>query len=287
MTRAQASVVSLNALPLELCLLITREAVADSDHDPRDVVRLTHIDARMRNLLVNTSELWNKFTISGSESSHKLGGLFILRSGERALDLLISLHRCLLQKEGFSSFVDCFLRASRRIARLSVYVKHQLSLSLLSSLLGAFGLPLLEHIEVDYEDEENPGFGGCISLPSNGANLRSISFTGVQIEPSHRLDLDNMTCIHLGAGKQWNWTHKSLISFCDIPTRAPLRRGERIFHTSTDDGSEVMPLTLPALRRVRFLNTAPGLITSFLHKVDVPLLEEVEMTTPTHRNQEN
>lgn len=228
-----------------------------------DVVRLTHMDARMRNLLVNTSKLWNKFTISGSESSHKLGGLFILRSGERTLYLLISLHWCLLQKEGFSSFVDY--------------------------LLGVFGLPLLEHIEVDYEDEENLGFGGCISLPSNGANLRSISLTGVQIEPSHRLDLDNMTCIHLGAGKRWNWTNKSLISFFQAATSLQELHfvgGKGIFHTSTDDGPEVMPFNLPTLRRVRFLNTAPGLITSFLHRVDAPLLEEVELTTPTHRNQE-
>lgn len=93
-----------------------------------------------------------------------------------------------------------FRRASEWIARLSVYIKHQSSLNLLNSLLGAIELPLLEHIEVDYDGEEHLGFGGSMSLPSNGANLRSISLARVQTEPLCRLDLNKLTYIHLEAG---------------------------------------------------------------------------------------
>lgn len=289
MTRAEAPVASLNALPLELCLLIALESVADSDHDPRDVVRLTHIDARMRDLVVNTSELWNKFMISSSKSSHKLGLLFVLRSGERALDLLLSPDWPTLRKRGLDSFSECFMNAAPRIARLSVYIKQQSSLYFLNYLLGRFELPLLEHIEVNYDNEEHQGFTGCISLPPNGANLRSISLTRVQTEPFCRLDLNKLTYIYLEAGERWKWMNLSLISFLQAATSLQelhLVGEQGVFRTSTDDGFEVMPLTLPALRRVCFINTAPNLITSFLHKVDVPLLEEVELTTPTHRNQE-
>ncbi|KIO21981.1 hypothetical protein M407DRAFT_28467 [Tulasnella calospora MUT 4182] len=284
----QVPAANFDALPPELCLLIARISAAKSDHKTQDIIRVSSINSRTRNMVVNTPDLWRKFTLSGSTSSHRLGRLCILRSGNQTLDLLIFLPQSMAQEKRVYSFLKCFNLAAPRIARLSIRISHPSSLNIVNSLLSRVELPTLKDFDADYNNEAHEGLDRCVSLPSRGANLRSISLTGVQTQPFGQFDLKNLTSLYLGAGQHWKWMSMSIASF--LPAATSLQElhfvGERgMFHTYLDDDEldYDSPFTLPALRSVGFGNTAPGFISSFLRQVNAPLLEEVDMTAPPRR----
>lgn len=240
----------------------------------------------MRNVVVNTPDLWRRFTLSGTTSSHRLGRLCVRRSGNHTLDLLISVPQPMGQEKRVYSFLKCFSLAAPRITRLSVRISQPSSLNIVNSLLSKVELPKLKDIDVDYDNEVHEGLDRCISLPSDGADLRTISLTGVQTQPFGEFNLENLTSLHLGAGEHWKWMIMSMTTF--LPTATSLQElhfvGERgMFHTYLDEEWDDNPVTLPALRYVRFANTAPGFLFSFLRGLNAPLLEVVDMTTPPNR----
>ncbi|KAG8909426.1 hypothetical protein FRC00_010138, partial [Tulasnella sp. 408] len=266
-----------NALPPELCLCIARMSLEESGHEIRDVVRVSNINSRMRNAVVNTPDLWRKFTLSGPTSSHRLGRLCVGRSGNHNLDLIISLLQPMVQKKRVNSFSESFKLAAPTITRLSVRIRHPSSLNTVSSLLSHVQLPKLEDIDVDYDNEVHEGLDRYILLPSHSADLRSISLTGVQTQPYGEFNLKNLTSLYLGAGNNWKWMIMSMGTF--LPDATSLQElhivGDRgMFHTFLDDEwNDAYPLTLPALRYARFANTAPGFLCSFLRELNAPLLE--------------
>ncbi|KAG9042779.1 hypothetical protein FS837_010398 [Tulasnella sp. UAMH 9824] len=95
----QVSVAKFNTLPPELCLPIARISLAESGYDIRDVVRISNINSRMRNIVVDTPDLWRKFTLSTSLPSHELGILCVQRSGSHDLDLRVSLFRPMAEEK--------------------------------------------------------------------------------------------------------------------------------------------------------------------------------------------
>ncbi|KIO21984.1 hypothetical protein M407DRAFT_28470 [Tulasnella calospora MUT 4182] len=276
------TVAKFEALPPELYLLIAHQTVAESGHNIKDLVRVTNINAQTRNTLTNTSDLWRKFTLSASSSSHKLGSLCVCRSGNQTLDLFISLPHSIDQDKGVGSLFECFRSAAPRVAQLSVYIRHPFSLNVVNALLQNEKHPALRSIEVGYDNKEHQGF---ITLPSNGACFHSIALTGVQTQPWCQFDLRNLDSLQLGSGDYGGWMHISI---------APLLRAaislqdlhfvgdQGMFRTFMDRELDGPPFILPALRRVRFVNTAPGFIFTFLRAVNTPLLEEVDMTAPPH-----
>ncbi|KAG8918294.1 hypothetical protein FRC00_012620 [Tulasnella sp. 408] len=283
----QAPVAKFDTLPPELYLPIARLSVAGSGYDVKDIVCVSNINSGMRNIVVNTPDLWRKFTLSTSTSSHKLGRLCVSRSGSHTLDLLIALAQPMAEEKRVYSFLKCFNLAAPRIARLLVRISHPSSLNIVNPLLSKVELPALKDIDADYDNEVHEGLDRWISLPSHGANLRSITLTGVQTQPFSQLDLANLTSLSLGAGKHWKWMSMSIATL--LPAATSLQElqfvGEKgTFHTYLDDEWDGdVSFTFPALRRVRFAKTAPGFMVPFLREVNAPLLEEVDMTTPPHR----
>ncbi|KAG8941022.1 hypothetical protein FRC00_012613 [Tulasnella sp. 408] len=283
----QGLVAKFDTLPPELYLPIARLSVAESGYDVRDIVRVSNINSGMRNMVINTPDLWRKFTLSTSTSSHKLGRLCISRSGSHALDLLIALAQPMVGEKRVYSFLKCFNLAAPRIARLLVRISHPSSLNIVNPLLSKVELPALKDIDADYDNEVHEGLDRWISLPSHGANLRSITLTGVQTQPFSQVDLANLTSLSLGAGKHWKWMSMSIATL--LPAATSLQElqfvGEKgTFHTYLDDEwDDDVSFTFPALRRVRFAKTAPGFMVPFLRELNAPLLEEVDMTTPPHR----
>ncbi|KAG8931312.1 hypothetical protein FRC01_001502 [Tulasnella sp. 417] len=188
------------------------------------------------------------------------------------------------------SLFDCFRLAAPRIGRLSVHIRHPFSLHLVNILLTDGRLPGLININVLYDDEENQVFDRYISLPLNGASLRSISLTGVQTQPWCQFDLGNLTSLYLGTGERWKWLRSSIVPLLQASTSLQELHfvGDKgMFRTAMDEGFDGFHSTLPALRRVRFVNTAPGFIFTFFRAVNTPLLEEVDMTAPSHRTHNN
>ncbi|KAG9042777.1 hypothetical protein FS837_010396 [Tulasnella sp. UAMH 9824] len=185
------------------------------------------------------------------------------------------------------SFSKCFELAAPRITRLSVHIRQRSSLATVSSLLSNVELPKLEDMDFDYDNEFHEGLDRYISLPARSADLRSISLTGVQTQPFGQFNLENLTSLYLGAGNHWKFMIMSMATF--LPAATSLQElhivGERgMFRASLDEEwDEVYPITLPALRYVRFDNTAPGFLSCFLRELNAPLLEVVDMITPPHR----
>lgn len=184
-----------DALPPELYLSIARVSVAESGYDVRDIVRVSNINSQMRNIIVNTPDLWRQFTLSDSTSSHKIGRLCIRRSGSHTSDLLIALAQPMAEEKRVYSFLKCFNLAAPRIARLLVRISHPSSLNIVNPLLSKVELPVLNHLDADYDNEVHEGLDRWITLPSHGANLRSITLTGVQTQPFSQLDLTNLTSL--------------------------------------------------------------------------------------------
>ncbi|KAG8907160.1 hypothetical protein FRC00_012083, partial [Tulasnella sp. 408] len=279
----QGPVTKFDALPPELYLLIARLSIAESGHKIRDTIRVSSVNSQMRNIAVNTSDLWTEFTLSNTTSSHKLGSICVSRSGNRTLDLQISLNRSMEQDKGVSGFFECFKSASPRIARLSVHIYHPFSLKLINALLKLKELRMLRSIDVGYDNEEHEGFDRYITLPSSGADLHSISLTGVQAQPLGKFDLRNLTSLHIGAGEHWKWLRTSISPLLQSATALQELHfvGDKgTFHVVTGEGTHGFLLTLPALRRIRFVNTAPEFLAPFLCQVTAPLLEEVDVTAP-------
>ncbi|KAG9042780.1 hypothetical protein FS837_010399 [Tulasnella sp. UAMH 9824] len=282
----QAPVAKFDALPSELSLLIARLSIVGSGHKVQDLIRVSSINAQMRSITLNTSDLWTEFTLSDSSSSHKLGGLCVCRSGNRALDVQMSLPRPMDQDEEVPGFVKCFNSAASKIARLSVYICDPLSLNIINTLLDMEELSMLRDIDLDYGHAPYDGFARSISLPSGGAGLHSVSLIGVQPLPWFQFSLGNLTYLHLGSGEHWRWIHVAMAPLLQAATslqRLHFVGHGGVFHTLMDEGFGGFQLTLPALRHIRFINTAPGFIFSFLCAVTAPLLEKVDMTAPPHR----
>ncbi|KAG8946379.1 hypothetical protein FRC00_009616 [Tulasnella sp. 408] len=283
---SQAPVSKFDALPSELSLLVARLSIAGSVHKVQDLIRVSSINAQMRSITVNTSDLWTEFTLSDSSSSHKLGGLCVCRSGDHVLDLIISLPRPMDQEEGVPGFVKCFKSAASRISRLSIHTYDPLSLDIINTLLHTENFSMLRDIHVDYDYEQYDGFVRFISLPSGGAGLHSASLVGVQTQPWFQFSLGNLTYLHLGTGEHCRWTRVAIAPLLQAATSLQELHfvGDRgVFHTVMDEGFGGIQLTLPALRCVRFVNAAPGFIFTFLRRVTAPLLEEVDTTAPPHR----
>ncbi|KAG8922489.1 Carnitine O-acetyltransferase mitochondrial, partial [Tulasnella sp. 417] len=284
----KAPVARFDDLPPELCLFIARLSTAQSDHRIQDTVRISNINSRTRNIVINTPDLWRKFSLAGSASSHGLGRHCVHRAGNQPMDLVISLPKPMEQDKIVYGFLNCFKLAAPRIARLDALIGHPSSLDIVKALLSQVELPTLKDITVKYVYEDHEGFDRWILLPSCGANLRTISLIGIQTQPFSQLDLENLTSLYLGAGKHWRWMGMSLATF--LPAAKSVQdlyfAGEEgMFHTSLNEDDWDLadsPLTLPALRRVHFVDTAPSFMTSFLHQVNAPLLEEVDMTAPLH-----
>ncbi|KAG9042778.1 hypothetical protein FS837_010397 [Tulasnella sp. UAMH 9824] len=283
----QVPLAKFDSLPPELYLPIARISVVESGYDIRDIFRVSNINSRMRNVVTNTPDLWRKFTLSSATSSHKIGRLCVSRSRSHTLDLLIALAQPMVNEKPVYSFLKCFNLAAPRIARLSVRISHPSSLNIVNPLLSKVELPALKDIDADYDNEVHEGLDRWIMLPSHGANLRSITLTGVQMQPFSQLDLANLTSLSLGTGKHWKWMSMSIATL--LPAATSLQElhfvGERgPFHTYLDDEwDDDVSFTFPNLRRVRFTNTAPGFLVPFLREMNAPILEEVDMTTPPRR----
>ncbi|KAG9004375.1 hypothetical protein FRB90_010952 [Tulasnella sp. 427] len=276
----------LDALPLELCLMIARKLAMSSATDPSSLIRLSSTSSQMRNLLTQTQELWTRPVLSGSESSHKLARLFMARSGIQALSLSINLPEKKLTKKKVQSFLKSFTEAAPRIADLSVRISHPFSLELMNTLLGKVNLPQLTGLDLDYDNVDHEGFDRYITLPSNGAQLHSLSLSGVQTQPYGNFSFDDLAYFYLGAGEPWKWMSMSIESFLPLATSLQELHfvGKKgMFRTSMDDGFEDVPIVLPALRSVNFVNVAAGFVASFLREVNAPILERVDITTPPHR----
>ncbi|KAG8999161.1 hypothetical protein FRB90_012143 [Tulasnella sp. 427] len=276
----------LDALSLELRLMIARRLATTSATDPTSLICLSSTNSQMRNLLIQTQELWTRPVLSGSESSHKLARLFIARSGSQALSLSINLPEKKLTEKRVQSFLKSFTEAAPRIADLSVRISQPFSLELLNTLLVKVNLPQLTGLDLDCDNVDHEGFDRCITLPSNGAQLHSLSLSGVQTQPYGNYSLDDLTSFYLGAGEPWKWMSMSIKSF--LPFATSLQElhfvGKKgMFRTSMDDGFEDLPIVLPALRSVNFVNVAAGFVASFLREVNAPILERVDITTPPHR----
>ncbi|KAG8980218.1 hypothetical protein FRB90_007743, partial [Tulasnella sp. 427] len=271
-------------LPLEVFILLARAVVVTNGNDTSNLIRLTSLNARIRDLLIGTAELWATFTLSNTKSSHTLGRLFITRSRDRLLDIYIPWTRSLTDRTSFESFGDCLEKALPRIARLSICAAPTSSLRLINSILARIDLPKLTSLDLVYDPPEYESFVKHFALPANGTNLRSLSIIGAQQQPFVPVDFRNLIYLTIGAGSSWKWMSIAINTFLSSAVAIQelhLVGDKGVFHTYRDAG--FLSLTLPALRFLRFVNTAAGCVASFLRELNAPLLEKVEMTTPPYR----
>ncbi|KIO24281.1 hypothetical protein M407DRAFT_26296 [Tulasnella calospora MUT 4182] len=283
-TRASTPANPLNKLPTELLVLIARFYFSSSDCDddnyfPVVVLPLTHVNRRLRQIIVGVSDLWASFGISDAEGSFRLARLCIERSNLHPFKIRL----CIFMLENDNDkdlrdrFYDVLNPVASRIRVLNVYMTEQRELNIGKSVLARLKMPTLEELGLHYDGICNigpiPGIEG-------GGNLQALTLKGLFPTDSALSNLKSLTLVSVA---YWTWS-PSLISTFVMGSPSLESLTLEGADTSSEVGNPGKPFVIscPSLLSLAMtFDISSDFTSTFLLGVHAPNLRAVHVTTPS------
>ncbi|KAG8923159.1 hypothetical protein FRC00_006554 [Tulasnella sp. 408] len=280
-TLASRPVDSFNKLPTELLLLIARFCLQSPKNGYfRVLFRLTQVNSRLRNILVGTPSLWVSFVISDADKSFNLAQLCIERSKSLPLQIQVSTYMLRQQEDLGDRFREVLHPIAPRIRVLTTYMTTYSELNIVRQVLEKLNMPLLEEINLDYDSMFHDGPDRTIRIPGVGANLRTLTTTGLFPASSNIKNLKSLT---IRSAAFWRWSTTficALVTESQALENLTFSGGESTFEVV--DRLVPFALSCPSLRSLTMEGgIAANFTTRFLLALHAPNLESVRVTTPS------
>lgn len=270
----------LSKLPTELLILIARFYLHSSEDPFPPIFRLTHVNSRLRLVIIGAPNLWTSFGISEAESSHDLARLCIERSQSIPLEVQLDTFTSSQRHGLYDRFCDVLQPAAPRIRVLISYMTEYSGPHIVRGVLERLDMPMLEEINLDYDGRFLGGPDLNIRIPGGGTNLRTLTLTG--IVPINA-NVGNLKSLTLGSGVYWQWSASSINTL--VTKITSLENLTFVGDKSTFDVEDKSPefvLLCPSLRYLGMKGRiSAGFATSFLLALQAPNLETICVTTPS------
>ncbi|KIO17570.1 hypothetical protein M407DRAFT_227995 [Tulasnella calospora MUT 4182] len=275
---------SLSKLPPKLLTLIARFYLRSSSDDDDGyfpaILLLTHINLRLRQIVIGTPDMWTSFGMSDAEGSFHLVRLCITRSKLQPLKIQLHASVCAEGSDLGDRFYDLLHPVASRIRIFKVYMTEKRALKISEGVLAKLELPTLKEIGLYYDRIYHAGFLQSIRIPG-GANLEILTLKG--LFPGCP-NLSNLKCLTLTSAGYCKWS-PGYISL--LLSRSPSLQNLTFIGTEAvfDVECEKQP-DVPA-SSLRYLGMKGGVTANFaayfLLALHAPNLETVDIAIPLLR----